>query len=201
MSNYQIVRMYASPDQAEGAVARLMGWGFDQDLINLVTASSTPPANAPASAASDDPVLSSIMAGYVLKAHASVYAAEVHAGRTLVAVQPPFGTGGMAEEILDEYDPVESSLVIARPDAMPLWDEAAPFSSTFQLPVILKTSTSFSSFWGLPVITRRFKSFSALLGLPEVTRSAWYVFGSPTLSRSGRSFSSMLGLPMLTKRK
>jgi len=193
--------MYASPEQASRAVARLRSWGFDQELINLVTASSTPPANAPASAASDDPVLSSILAGYVLKARAKVYAAEVHSGRVLVSVQPPFGTGGMAEEMLDEFDPVESSLVIERPDALPLWDDAAPFSSTFQLPVLFKASTPFSNFWVLPVITRRFKSFGALLGVSEVTRSKWYLFGEPTLSRSGRSFSSMLGLPMLTKRK
>jgi len=199
MSNYPIVRMYASPEQAKLAVAGLRSRGFEQEWINLVTASSTPPASAPASAASDDPVLSSIMAGYVLKAHAKVYAEEVRRGHALVSIQPRFGTGGMAEQVMDEYDPVESALVIERDDALRLWDDAAPFSSTFALPVLVRATAPFSAFWVLPVITRRFKSLGGALGIPEVIRSSRYLFGEPTLSRSATPLSSMIGLPLLTK--
>jgi hypothetical protein len=194
-----IVRMYASPEQAKRAVERLRHWGFEQELISLVTASSTPPPNAPASAASDDPVLSSILAAYVLKAHAKVYAAEVHQGRALVAIRPPFGTGGYAEEFMDDCDPVESALVIERGDSMPLWDEAAPFSSALGIPVLVRATAPFSAFWVLPVVTRKLKSLGAAVGIPEVIRSPWYLFGEPKLSHSGTPLSSMLGLPLLTK--
>ena len=61
MINYPIVRLYATDAAAKAALANLKRWGFEDELINVVNASSTPPANAPASAASDDPVLSSIM--------------------------------------------------------------------------------------------------------------------------------------------
>jgi hypothetical protein len=197
--NLPIVRMYASPEQAKLAVERLRRWGFEQELINLVTASSTPPANAPASAASDDPVLSSILSGYVLKAHAKVYAAEVHQGRAMVAIRPPFGTGGIAEELMDECNPVKSALVIEQRDPMPMWDEAAPFSSAFGLPVLVRATAPFSAFWVLPVVTRRLKSLGAALGIPEVIRSSWYLFGEPKLSRSATPLSSMLGLPLLKR--
>jgi len=199
MSNYPIVRMYAAPEQAELAVAALKSRGFEQEWINLVTASSKPPANAPASAASDDPVLSSILAGYVLKAHAKVYAEEVRRGHALVSIQPRFGTGGMAEQLMDEYDPVESALVIERDDALRLWDDAAPFSSTFGIPVLVRASAPFSAFWVLPVIVRRLKSLGGALGISEVTRASWYLFGEPQLSRSTTPLSSVIGLPLLTK--
>lgn len=197
--NLPIVRMYASPEHAKRAIEKLRRWGFEQELITLVTASSTPPANAPASAASDDPVLSAILSAYVLKAHAKVYAAEVRQGRALVAISPPFGTGGIAAQFLDESDPVQSSLVIEPEDPMPLWDDAAPFSSSFRLPVLVRATAPFSAFWVLPVITRRFRSLSAALGLPELKRSSSYVFGEPSLARSSTPFSSALGLPLLSR--
>ena len=108
MINHPIVRLYASAEQAKLALAALKRWGFEDELINVVTATSTPPANAPASAASDDPVQSAIMSAYVLKAHAKVYAQEVRNGRTLISVRAPFGVGGIAEELLDECGPVKS---------------------------------------------------------------------------------------------
>jgi hypothetical protein len=196
MINYPIVRLYATSEAAKAAVANLKRWGFEDELINVVHSGSTPPANAPASAASDDPVLSAILSGYVLKEHAKVYAQEVRAGRTLVSIQAPFGVGGVAEDLLDEAGPVASAVKTS--EGLPSWDDGAPFSSALGLPTIVRSSAPFSSFWVLPTLTRRGGTLSSALGLPELSGSS-FVFGSPSLSRSPAPFSSMLGLPLLRR--
>ncbi len=198
MINYPIVRLYATDAAAKAALANLKRWGFEDELINVVNASSTPPANAPASAASDDPVLSSIMAGYVLRAHAKVYANEVRAGRTLISLRAPFGVGGIAEDLLDEAGPVPSPVHTGV--GLPSWDDGAPFSSALGLPTVIRAPAPFSAFWVLPTLTRRARTLCSALGLPELTSSSSYTFGAPSLSRNAAPFSSMFGLPTLLGR-
>jgi hypothetical protein len=198
MINHPIVRLYASAEQAKLALAALKRWGFEDALINVVTATSTPPANAPASAASDDPVQSAIMSAYVLKAHAKVYAQEVRNGRTLISVRAPFGVGGIAEELLDECGPVKSAVVTAD-DSLRLWDDDAPFSSAIGAPSLVRATAPFSAFWVLPTITSRGGTFFSGIGLPEVSSSDSYLFGSPAISRSASPLSSMLGLPTILR--
>ena len=198
MINYPIVRLFATEAAAKTALANLKRWGFEDELINVVTASSTPPANSPASAASDDPVLSSIMAGYVLKAHAQVYAKQVRAGRTLISLRAPFGVGGIAEGLLDEAGPVDSGRYMG--EGLPSWDDGAPFSSALGLPTILREPAPFSTFWVLPTLTRRARTLCSAIGLPELSSSSSYLFGSPALSRNASPLSSMIGLPTLLAR-
>jgi hypothetical protein len=197
--NHPIVRIYSSVDQANAAVARLRDWGFEGELINLVTASSKPAANAPASAASDDPVLSSIMSGYVLKAHAKVYAAAVHRGAALVSIRPPFGRGNVAEFLLDEGGHAVSRGVEDDGDRLQPWDDSAPLSSSLMLPVLVKATAPFSAFWVLPVITRKGGTACSALGLSELADSKSFTFGSPALSRAAAPLSSSVGLPLLLK--
>ncbi len=198
MINFPIVRLFASVEQARSAVSALKRWGFEDELINVVTAASTPPSGAPASAASDDPVLSAIMSAYVLKADAKIYAQEVRSGRTLVSVTAPFGTGGYAEELLDDCSPVKSA-VVSREDSLPLWDESAPFSSALNLPTVIRAVAPFSAFWVLPTTTRKGGTLCSALGLPEVSRSDSYMFGAPAVSNAPSPLSSMLGLPTLMR--
>jgi hypothetical protein len=198
MINYPIVRLYATAEQAKLALAALKRWGFEDELINVVTAASTPPAGAPASAASDDPVQSAIMAGYVLKAHAKVYAQEVRSGRTLISVRAPFGVGGIAEELLDDCGPVKSA-VDTSDGSLPQWDDDAPFSSAIGMPTLVRATAPFSAFWVLPTVTRGGGTFFSGIGLPEVSSSDSYLFGTPAVSRSAAPLSSMLGLPTILR--
>jgi hypothetical protein len=147
---------------------------------------------------SDDPVLSAIMAGYVLKAHARVYAQQVRQGCSLVSIQAPFGTGGIAEGLLDECGPVKSG-VDTSDDSLPLWDDGAPFSSALSMPTLVDATAPFSRFWVLPTITRKGGTVTGSLGLPEISSSDSYLFGTPSLSRSPSPLSSMLGLPTLLR--
>jgi len=200
MASYPIVRMYDSVEKAKAALAGLKNWGFEDELLNLVTAGSVPRANAPVGAASDDPLLSAIMSGYVLKSDARVYAEGIRRGLTLVSVVAPFGTGGVAIEILERSGPVDSGLPPDDSDPMPMWDDAAPMSSALSMPVLSKNLTPFSSFWAMPAITRKGGTLSGLLGIPSVSSSGWSfsgALGMPALSKNPAPFSSLLNLPLL----
>jgi hypothetical protein len=194
-----IVRMYTSPAAATAAVKRLTDWGFDDAMINMVTAASTPPANAPRGAVSDDPVLSSIMSGYVLKAHAKVYADAVRRGQALVSVLPPFGRGAVAEFLLDEAGGTVATGVVEEYDRLAPWDEFAPLSSALKLPPLVRATAPLSAFLVAPVIIERRWSLFGSLGVPEVIASKFVIFGEPSLSRSATPLSSALGLPLLWK--
>jgi hypothetical protein len=190
--------MFSSPAAATAAVKRLTDWGFEDELINMVTASSTPPPNAPRGAASDDPVLSSIMSGYVLKAHAIVYAERIRRGQALVSMLPPFGRGSVAEALLEEGGDTVDSGVVVDTDRLTPWDEYAPLSSALKLPVVIRATAPLSAFLVAPVIIRRRWTLFGSLGLPEL-KSGAFVFGEPKLSSSPTPLSSALGLPLLWK--
>lgn len=198
MISLPTVRMYASAEQAQAVVAKLLNRGFAEELVTLVTAASKPPANAPASAASDDPVLSSILSSYVLRAHAVVYAERVRQGQALVIVRPEFSTGVLAERILDDGNPVDSGVVVDH-DRLPLWDDAAPFSSMFHVPPLARGTAPLSAFFVLPVITKRGGTLCSALGLSELSGHDTYIFGAPALSRSASPLSSALNLPTLLR--
>ncbi len=197
MISYPIVRMYASPEKARSVVSALIADGFAEELITLVTERSTPPANAPASAKSDDPILSSILAGYVLKAHAKIYASAIRRGQALVIVRPEFSSGARAEYLMDAGGPVDTG-VSTDHERLPLWDDAAPLSSALHLPVLATGAAPLSAFFVLPTITRRGGTLCSALGISELADSDTYLFGAPKLSDSPAPLSSMLRIPLLS---
>jgi hypothetical protein len=196
--SYPIVRMYASAEDAKAVVNKLLDRGFPEALITLVTSTSQPPANAPASAASSDPILSTILSGFVLKAHALVYAEKIRKGQALVVIRPEFSTGVLAESILDAGQPVDSGVFIDH-ERLPLWDDAAPISSLFHLPTVVRGTAPLSAFFVLPVITRRGGTVGGSIGLPELSSHDSYMFGNPSLSSAATPLSSALKLPTLLR--
>ncbi|HUN91599.1 MAG TPA: hypothetical protein VMU33_06055 [Burkholderiaceae bacterium] len=193
---YPIVRMYESASQATAAVDALKARGFDSESINLVT-----PAGADGAPASLDSLTDAIAKGWVLKSQASAYAAYVQRGRSLVSVNAPFGAGAKATKVLDSFNPVDTDAV--KDGAEPItWDEAAPFSSAFWIPLLAKDAAPFSSFWNIPTLSRSATPFSSMFGLPTVSKSQRVSTGSiSSLSGKAGIFSSMLGLPLLSKSK
>jgi hypothetical protein len=181
---YPIVRMYASEQDAGRAYARLQACGLAPALINLVT---------PAKAGSEEAAVAAIAAGLVLKADAKVYAKGILRGNSLVSVSAPFGTGRTYEALLDEFHPVDSGL--SEPDDGPVWDDAAPFSSAFGLPVL--SAPSRYSFLGLPALSRSACTTSSALGLPELSSPDFALFGTPQLSRNPAPFSGIFNLPVI----
>jgi hypothetical protein len=180
--------MYASAQQAADAAARLKSIGFTDDQISLVT-----PAN---SGSDPEAIIATIMAGYVLKSHAGVYAERVRGGASLVSVVAPFGMGGEATQILDSFDPIESGVPEAR-DTAKGWDDSAPISSALRIPTLVKGDPTFSGFWSMPVLARNGRTLCSLLGIPEISGSGKTTFGGGLLTDSALSLSSKLGLPLL----
>lgn len=204
-----IVRMYETEQQARNAARKLKDEGFPEDQIFLVT---------PQSGGTAEAIAAAIMAGFVLRSHAKVYAQGIQAGRSLVVVRAAFGYTQDAIDILDSFGPVDTGLRLPSRDSSIAWDEAAPISSAFRLPVLLRNSPApLSRTFGMPPLSRgrtgwlaamfgeltgpRF-AFSALLGMPLLSRNAAplsSLFGLKTVSASSGPWQKSFGLPILTR--
>ena len=207
--SYPIVRMYASATQAKAAADKLRENDFSDDRIHVVSAQE----------GSRDAIASAVMAGYVLRAHAKVYADGIAQGRSLVVVHVQYGGGLKAISILDAFEPVDTGLRLP-PEGGPTWDDAAPLSSALMMPVLSRNPEPLSTIIGLPtlckananylgklfgpLLTNARWSFSALLGMPLLSAAAAplsAMLGMRTLSANPAPLSSMLGMPLLTGRR
>ena len=153
MSNL-IVRMYDTEERARAAVAKLREAGFRDDAILEL---------APGSAQS---VASAIVAGRMMGHRAEFYAERVKQGRSLVAVEAPFGQGQTATNIMDGCSPVDQELELPDDPVQTEWGEAAPLSATLGWPVLLRKSPA---------------PLSDSLGLPTRSSSEFY-----TITESGK---------------
>lgn len=207
--SYPIVRMYASETQAKAAADKLRNHDYSDDRIHVVSAHE----------GSQDAIAAAVMAGYVLRAHARVYAEGIAQGRSLVVVHVQYGGGMRAIEILEEFDPVDTGLRLP-PEGGPTWDEAAPLSSALMMPVHCKNAEPLSTIIGIPTLCKpnanylgklfgpllanRSWSLSALFGMPLLSKAAAPLsaaIGMRTLSANPAPLSSMLGLPLLSGRR
>ena len=195
---HPIVRMYASAPQAAAAIQELQNWGFLDDAIDLVGPSTGRPAGA-AGAAAEDPLVAAIMAAYVVKSDAKIYAERVRQGGFLVIIRAPFGTCGIARGILNGQSPIASG-VVEEEDHAAEWDEAAPLSSAIRFAPLLDGASGLSSFLSMPAICRRGRTLSSLLGLPELSGPASYLssaIGMGLLSGKTAPLSDLLHIPLL----
>ncbi|MCU0975098.1 MAG: general stress protein [Steroidobacteraceae bacterium] len=186
-----IVRMYEAEQQARDAVQKLKDEGFPEDQIFLVTPRSGNTAEAIAAA---------IMAGFVLRSHARIYAEGIQRGRSLVVVRASFGHSQDAIDILNGFGPVDTGLRLPKEPSI-AWDEAAPLSSAFRLPVLIRNSPApMSRTFGMPPLSKgRTGWLTALFG--ELTKPDYAfssVFGMSLLSRNPAPLSSLFGLKTVT---
>jgi hypothetical protein len=134
------------------------------------------------------------MAGYVLRAHARVYAEGIIAGRALVVVHAAFGRGVPAMKILDAFGPTESGIE-RRAEPGRTWDEAAPISSAFAMPVRTADPAPFSRIIGMPTLSRSGPGSLGTLCRHDFTFSG--ILGWRLLSRNAAPLSSLLGFKPL----
>ena len=191
MSN-EITRMYASAASAAKAVEELREEGYDD--IHVVNPAA---ADVPLSA-----IAAQIALGRVHLPDARIYAKGVAAGKTLVTVFAAFGSGKLAETILDSHGPVDSGMP-KEPD-LGMWDEATPLSSTLAMPVLINDPDPMSKILGIPAVTDGNCSLSGMIGMPLLSDSKMGNkgrLGLPYLSNNPTPLSSALGLPLLSKRQ
>jgi hypothetical protein len=183
--NYAIVRMYATAQQATDAVGRLKSAGFNGELINLVGPPGTSGPGASAAGATAASIAASIAARYVLTADAEYYARAVLRGEWLVSVLADFGHGGEAMWILEQYDPLPTRAWHEQ-EHVKLWDDAAPLSSAFWLPLLSKEVAPLSRMLGIRLLSRKASgaSFSGTSGVPLIIREPLFPTGFiPLLKR------------------
>lgn len=195
-----IIRMYATPEQANQAAEELANCRFDHfPDVHVVGRSSGPGA---ASSSADD-IVAALTKAFVLKAHAKVLAQGVMRGGALVVAHARFGSANTAIEILERHHPIDSGL--ADFEDRPLaWDDAAPCSSLLHMPVLLPDSATFSKFWNVRALAKKATTTFSAFGLPETVRSSGPyagLLGLPLISNKATLLSSMLGMPVLSKPK
>jgi hypothetical protein len=190
-----ITRIYATADDAAGAVKRLKFFAFPDDVITLIAPPGASGAKGGPADGSADKLTAAIMAAYVLKADARIYAAEVRQGHWLVSIRPALGMGVIATEALDGFRPVASQ-VREIADRAPLWDAAAPASSALGIPPLMDGAAPSTSL-GIPTLAHNSAALSRALGLPLLLRPSPSRL-NPELSHF--SLSTKLGLPLLTNR-
>jgi hypothetical protein len=189
----EITRMYANAATAARAAAELREEGFEDLFVVNPPAAADTPLSA---------VAAQIALGHVHLPEAKIYAKGVSAGHSLVTVHARFGSGKLAETILDSHGPVDSGL--PRAPALHLWDDAAPLSSAMFMPVLLDDPDPVSKVMGIPAVTSGNCSVSGLIGMPLLTDGDMGDrgrFGLPYLSNNPAPLSAMLGLPVLTKKQ
>jgi hypothetical protein len=190
--SHEITRMFANATAANKAAAELREEGYGD--INVVSPSGS---DVPLSA-----IAAQIAQGHVLLADAKIYAKGVAAGHSLVTVHAPFGTGKVAEYILDSHDPIDSGMPKVVADRM--WDEATPLSSALVLPVLIDDPDPASRAIGIPALTSSDCGLSEAIGMPLLTNGVLGdrgKLGLPFLSNNPTPLSSALGLPLLSKRQ
>lgn len=190
--SHEITRMFANAATAAKAADELREEGFDD--IHVVSATGS---DVPLSA-----IAAQIALGRVYLADAKIYAKGVAAGHSLVTVHAPFGSGRVAEHILDQHGPIDSGLP-KEPD-FHMWDEATPLSSTLAIPVLIDDPDPMSKVLGIPAVTGGNCSVSDMIGMPLLSDSAMGDrgrLGLPYLSSNPAPLSSALGLPLLSKRQ
>ena len=153
----------------------------------------------PADGRSEEAIAEEVMKGYVLRAHARVYAAEISRGGTLVTVHAPFGYGVTAAHVLNKHNPIDLAVAGTQQPSR-TWDEAAPLSSAIGLPALIKHPMPTLQAWDVrPLIPARSSVFGNL-GLPELVdskESLSHTLRLPLLSKNPAPFSSLFRLPLL----
>jgi hypothetical protein len=181
-----IVRMYETEERARAAVTKLKEGGFRDGAILEMS---------PGSAKS---VASGIMAGRLMGHRAGFYAERVESGRSLVAVEAPFGRGQVATEIMDGCGPVDQDLKLPDDPVRTNWGTAAPLSAVLGMSVLSRNQPSpLSDALGIKTSSRSEFYLTSELASPSFTLSS--MFGWRLLSRGAAPLSTMLGLPLLSR--
>lgn len=170
------VRIFETAEQAEAAADKLRNGGFRRDTIAVVN-----PAMGGEAAAVDAAVRDGVMPEVYRRACIQA----LQRGRSLVAIDAPFGHEQDAVAIMTRAGAVDSEMLPEYSRRDP-----APFSDILGMPVLSRSRTTTQ-------LSERQYTFPSWLGLPLLTKTGGAMFGG--LSKPKRNWTSSLGLPLLTK--
>lgn len=181
-------RMFTSADDVQHAVHELTEAGFPDGTIHVLD-SSIPSLNA-----------AMLEEMGVSKDHSKAYVAQIKHGATMLLVQAPLGSAGIATDILESISPNNSGEPQVRYEGWQ-WDDSTPVSSALRWPTLTKQSTPLSSFFGWPILSKALPK-EKWFGMPLLLRDynpMALMMGMNLISTKQFTISSWLGLPLLKK--
>lgn len=188
MIDLPIVRLYRSAQHAERAHAAMRRWGFEPERILRIEAGYS----------TREDRIAALRAASIPEWRASQYADAIADGCVLLVVCAPFGTGGHAEQMLAEGEPIALATAPIRPHLLPS-DLAAPLSRTLGVPTLARRGRTTSETLGLPSLVRSGRTTSEALGLPTLARTRPFVLDERRSSDNAAPFSRLLHLPVLIR--
>jgi len=190
--------MFAAAEAANAAAQALKEQGFASDAITVV-GPGTPGTRQ--NTRDTDSIAARIMAAYIPRAEARVYADGVSRGGTLVIVKAAWGFALKAQRVMAAFDPVETGVPEPH-DPARAWDEKRPLSSAFGLKLLGGSAAPASDMFSLPLLSKSATPLSDALHLGLLASGTALLskaLSLPMVSRAGRSASEAIGLPAVSK--
>ncbi len=193
------VRIYETEKGAKDAVTRLEKAGFDDIKVFLAGDSEGKEAETVRSAVSD---------GIIPERKVLICTRSLKEGRSLVAVNAPFGKAQEAIKIMEAKGTVYSDLLRRYVPS-----SAAPLSNGLGLPVLsdfvsstglLRQDWNLSEKFGMPLLSKNQRGSDRSFGMKTLStpKKEWKSsFGMPLLSKNPAPLSSLFGMKTLTKPK
>jgi hypothetical protein len=180
-----VIRLYETPDAAAKVVDDLKAQRFSDDIIQVLRPGAT-----------GTETVHSIRETGIPHIKAQIYAEALTGDRALVVINPPFGEGMVAEEIVDKHNPIEAGISPRLHEASDFSGDATPFSRWFGWRVLLKDPTPFSTWLGWRVLSEK-QSPSVAIKLSDNPAPLSSALGLSTLSASPAPFSLRAGWRLL----
>ena len=184
-----ITRLYSSKKKAESVILALREERFTDRDVDLIASAGS--GNADKESLQDE-----ILSSGVFRRAAEIYAEHVAAGKALVVVRAPVGRAVEAEEIVDEFEAVETDVAHTEVFVSTM---AEPFESqnTNYLPMLPPSDQLILTGDGLPGTLKYKTPLSSLLGLPLLSKAR---ARAVLVKEKTMPFSTATGLPMLVDR-
>lgn len=174
------VRLYEQEHQAQEAARQLKRIDLRDEAILILT-----PAGDAAAA-----VASAIDNGRMAERYKQVCTQALQQGRTVLAVEPPFGWGMKTEEIMDSCGPVATESL---PEYIPY--NPSPLSDLLGIPTLVDFEHSIN----MKMLTRPGWHFSSLFGLGLLKNPEKPIIPMKVLTTPKSNWTRSFGLPLLSK--
>lgn len=198
------VRMFETKQHADAAVDKLVSEGFRRNTMSVIT---------PGGGAERANIDAAVRHGHVPGSDVNACIDALARGRTIIALDAPFGYQGLAYDVLDAAGAVDSDML---PEYSPR--NPSPLSDFLGMPTLTagrtttqlsKGGTTFSvslskksapsSSFGMSTLSKPKKNWTTSFGLPMLTKSQGPSFGFKTLSSSQGGWTRSFGLPLLSR--
>lgn len=160
-----IVRVYAAERKARDAAKKLKTEGFGDDIVCVLApktaaAEGAAPGEAARPAKAADvakDVAAAVDSGRLPKSKAALATENMQQGRTVLAVDAPYGSGLLATQIMDSFEPVE----IAPAKSVTAEGKPRLTSEQFDVPLLWDGKTATANWFGGELTSHDYTFFKA----------------------------------------